>query len=462
MSQKEIKVLVLSLLITTSIASGVVWLVTNYFLDELLTIIQLTHPQDSQITALISFGERILTPGEVAPAKKDGVKAMGGKKFAQAIAHLNVARNLNRNDPETLMYLNNARIGAKTSYTIVASVPIGTNPNAALEILRGIAQAQNEINTIGGIKGVQLRVGIADDQDHPLLTQKIATQLVANPSVLGVVGPYSSDVTLAAGQVYTAGELVAITPTSTSWKITNFSPYIFRTVPSDVISARTLVSYMMTTLQKKNAVVFFNSQSNYSQSLKSEFVSSVVQEGGQISGEFDLSQPGFSPGKTLSQAIKQGSQVLMLAPSPDTLDRTLQLVQVNQQRLSLLAGDNVYNLKTLEVGRQQALGMVVAVPWHIHSRSQSSFSQNSRQLWGADVSWRTATSYDATVALITALKTNPTRLGIQQALSSPSFTADGAVGQIKFLKSGDRQAPVQLVKIIRGNRSGTGYDFEPI
>jgi branched-chain amino acid transport system substrate-binding protein len=461
MSQKEIKVLVLSILLTTGIVAGGIWVIVNHFLDELLSISKITR-QESKTAERISFGERILTPIDVSPAKQDGVTAISSKKFDQAIAHLTVARNLNRNDPETLIYLNNARIGAKTSYTIVASVPIGTNPNTALELLRGIAQAQNEINTSGGIKGVRLRVGIADDQDNPELAQKIATQLVATSSVLGVVGPYSSDVTLAAGKIYTSGQLVAITPTSTTLKITNFSPYIFRTVPSDVIAARTIVSYMMKTLQKNNAVVFFNSQSNYSQSLKSEFVSSVVQEGGQISGEFDLSQPGFSPGKSVEQAIKQGTQVLMLAPSPDTLDRTLQLIQVNQKRLSLLAGDNVYNLKTLEVSREQALGMVVAVPWHIHSRSESNFSPNSRQLWGADVSWRTATSYDATMALITALKINPTRSGIQQALSSPDFSAQGAVGQIKFLKSGDRQAPVQLVKIVRGNRSGTGYDFEPI
>lgn len=62
------------------------------------------------------------------------------------ITSLEAALKLNKNDPETLIFLNNARIVTAKNYTIVASVPLGTDPNGSLEILRGIAQAQHEIN----------------------------------------------------------------------------------------------------------------------------------------------------------------------------------------------------------------------------------------------------------------------------------------------------------------------------
>jgi branched-chain amino acid transport system substrate-binding protein len=70
----------------------------------------------------------------------------------------------------------------------------------------------------------------------------------------------------------------------------------------------------------------------------------------------------------------------MLAGNTETLDKALQVVQVNQKRLTLLGGkavqvvqvnqkrltllggDDVYTLKTLEIGREKAVGMVVAVP----------------------------------------------------------------------------------------------------
>ncbi|MEH2120356.1 ABC transporter substrate-binding protein [Nostoc sp.] len=464
MSQKnETTILALALLLTVGIVGGGVWWFTNgsgFKIGNTIISNQETGSNPS-LENRISFGEKTLTPGDISPAKKEGVQAIAAKSYDKAIANFTAALKLKPNDPEALIFLNNARIGSK-SYTIMASVPFGTDPNISLEILRGIAQAQNQINRSGGVKGVPLKVGIANDDDKPEISKQIASSLVSNSEVLGVVGPNTSDSTLAAGTIYNSGQLVAISPTSTSVKISNFSRYVFRTVPSDFMAARSLANYMVKRLQKKNAVVFFNSQSNYSQSLKSEFVSSVSLEGGQVSSEFDLSKVDFSAAKSLEQATKQGAEVLMLAANTETLDKALQVVQINQKRLILLGGDDVYTVKTLEIGREQAAGMVVAVPWHIDSDPKSDFPQKSRQLWGGDVSWRSALSYDATVALIEALKRNPTRSGVQQALFSSDFSATGASGTIRFLASGDRNAPVQLVKIVPGSRSGTGYDFEPV
>ena len=105
---------------------------------------------------------------------------------------------------------------------------------------------------------------------------------------------------------------------------------------------------------------------------------------------------------------------------------------------------------------------VVAVPWHILSDPQSEFVQASRQLWGGDVSWRTAMTYDATQTLIQALRTRPSRQGVQQVLAISSFVTDGASGTVKFLPSGDRNKAPQLVTIQAGERSGYGYEFVPI
>ncbi|MEH2205556.1 MAG: ABC transporter substrate-binding protein [Nostoc sp.] len=464
MSQKnETTILALALLLTAGIVGGGFWWFSNNGAKIGNNIIPNQQPGNNpSLQDRISFGEKSFTPGDISPVKKEGVQAIAAKSYDKAIANFTAALKLNRNDPETLIFLNNARIDSSKSYTIVASVPFGTDPNTSLEILRGIAQAQNQVNNSGGIKGVFLRVGIANDDDNPEIAKQIASTLVSNSKVLGVVGPNTSDCTLAAGTIYTSGQLVAISPTSTSVKISNFSRYVFRTVPSDFMAARSLANYMVRTLQKKNAVVFFNSQSNYSQSLKSEFVSSVSLEGGQVASEFDLSKADFSAAKSLEQATKQGAEVLMLAANTETLDKALQVIQINQKKLTLLAGDDVYTAKTLEIGREQAVGMVVAVPWHIDSDPKSDFPQKSRQLWGGDVSWRSALSYDATVALIAALERNPTRVGVQQALLSSDFSASGASDTIRFLASGDRNAPVQLVKIVPGSRSRTGYDFEPV
>ncbi|MEB3181518.1 MAG: ABC transporter substrate-binding protein [Nostocaceae cyanobacterium] len=469
MSKKnETTILVLALLLTLGLVGGGYLLFGNKLRNlnspnqEQSSNNKINSSKNKTLEQRISLGEKILIPGEVSPDKKSGVEALAVKKSSEAISNLEAALKLKKNDPETLIFLNNARIRDQKSYTIAVSVPIGTDPNSALEVLRGVAQAQNEINAVGGINGIPLKVAIANDDDNPEIAKQIAETLVNNSEVLGVVGPLASDTTLAAGEVYNSGKLVAISPVSTSVKLTNFSPYVYRTVPSDFIAARALANYMTSKLQGKKAAVFFNSQSNYSQSLKSEFVSAVSLQGGQVTNEFDLSKPDFSAAQSIAQATQQGAQVLMLAANTDTLDKALQVVQVNQKKLPVLGGDDVYSIKTLEIGREAAIDMVIAVPWHIQANNQSDFTQTSRDLWGADVNWRTATAYDATKALITALERNPSRGGVKQALLAPDFSTIGASGKINFLPSGDRNGTVQLVKIVRGERSRTGYDFVPI
>lgn len=467
MSQKnETLVLLLALLLTLGLlGSGVLW-----FLNRVggarnpwfpATDNPTANSSDAQKTR-ISWGQETLLPGGASPAKASGLKALADRRYEQAVAELTTALKSNRNDPEAVIFLNNAQIGERKSYAIAVAAPIGSDLAGALELLRGVAQAQAEINRAGGINGIPLKVAIANDDNDPQVAQQIAETLGKNPEILAVVGHYSSGVTLAVGPIYQEQKLVAISPVSTSVKLSGFSPYVFRTVPSDYVAARALGDYLLTQWQQQNAVVFFNSQSAYSQSLKAEFASVLSLGGGQVLAEVDLSDPSFSAAKSVEQALQQKAQVLMLAADTSTLDKALQVVQVNRKRLNLLAGDDVYALKTLEVGADAAEGMVLAVPWHIQGDPQSPFPQQARQWWGGDVNWRTALAYDATQALVAALKQNPTRMGVQQTLATPGFTASGASGTVRFLPSGDRSAPAQLVQVLPGQRSGTGYDFAAV
>lgn len=389
---------------------------------------------------------------------------MAAGNYEQAAKEFEEAIQKYRNAPETLIYLNNARIGDKKAHTIAVVAPIDSDPNGALEILRGVAQVQNEINQAGGINGVPLKVAVANDSDDPAIAKQVASELVKNAQVLGVVGNYSSGATLAAGEEYNAGKLVTISPVSTAVKLSDFSPYVFRTVPNDAIAAKELAKYMLASLKKQKAAVFYNSQSDYSKSLKSKFVEEVFANGGQVDKdlEFDLSDSGFSAHQSVEKAIERGVQVLMLAANTGALDKALLVIQANQKRLSLLGGDDVYAPKTLADGGEAAVGMVIAVAWHIDGNPGSDFPRRSGQLWGSSVNWRTAMSYDAAQALTAALKRNPTRAGVQQALSASDFSATGASGTVQFLSSGDRNGSIQLVEIRPGKRSDIGYDFVPV
>jgi branched-chain amino acid transport system substrate-binding protein len=465
MTQKNETVpFLVALLLTGGILGGTAWWV---FRSPGSPFPFISGAGTASLESRFSSGERILFPAESSNAdfnqlKQLGVSQLAAKNPGAAIPLLESALSRDRNAPETLIYLNNARIGTEKSYTIAVPLPITTDLPGSAELLRGVAQAQDQINRAGGVNGTKIKIVIANDDNSPAIAQQIANQWVKDSAVVGVVGHYASDVTLEAGKVYNDGKLVCISPISTTVKLSGFSKYVFRSVPSDYVAGRALADYGLKTLKQRNFAVFFNSQSGYSRSLKEEFATAISLGGGQMSTEFDLSRPDFNAAQAVEQALSQGAKVLMLAPNTGALDKALQVAQANQKRAMLLAGDDAYAPKTLDLGREQAIDMVVGVPWHIDANRGTPFVQESWKLWGAAVNWRSVTAYDAVQAIGAGLQKNPTRDGIQQALTTSDFSATGASQMVRFLPSGDRNSGIQLVKVVADQKSRTGYNFAPI
>lgn len=463
--RKTLILLLCGLIVFGGIILIVLWL-NNTKQSNRATIIENQKRNEETVARLpieISEGNKILIKDQALEKKQEIAQDLAAGRYEQGIAKLTQLLQENPNHPEALIYLNNAKIANQKSYTLAVAVPSGTNINGAKEILRGVAQAQQKINQSAGIKGTALKILIANDNNNPQTAQKLAQELAKNPEVLGVVGHWASDVTLAAAAVYQQEKIVAISPISTSVELSSFGDYLFRTVPSDRFAGSGLSRYMINQLNKQKAAIFFSSQSNYSQSLKDEFTKSLFSDGGEVVGEFDLSSPNFNPVNDWQQAKAQGAEVLMLALTSNTLNQGLEVIRVNKQRLPLLAGDDAYDPKILQEGGADAQGMVLAIPWHILAHNNQPFVQASRELWQAEVNWRTALAYDATLAFILALEQapNPTRESIQKALSDPSFMFEGASGTIRFLPSGDRNQPLQLVLITSSNRSDFGFDILP-
>ncbi|WP_216595621.1 bifunctional serine/threonine-protein kinase/ABC transporter substrate-binding protein [Myxosarcina sp. GI1] len=426
--------------------------------------------QNSQLSNRFSQGEKVLITQAITLEKELAVTAFERGNFKKATALFSASLDTLPNDPETLIYLNNARIGNQKAYSIAVSVPISSDVNAAQEILRGVAQAQNSVNQTGGIANIPLEIQIIDDGNDPEIARQLAKILSQDLNILGVIGHYASDVTLATTKIYQSARLVAISPVSTSVKLSELSPYFFRTVPSDYLAARSLAEYMLEKLNRKQVAVYYTSQSNYSESLKSEFITAVALNGGRVTHTFDLSEANFSAANSFKQAMNGGAEVIMLAADSGTLDKALQVVQVNRNRLDMLGGDDIYTPKTLQVAGARGENMVLAIPWHIKAEPNAKFAVVSKKLWGGEVNWRTAMAYDATQAFITAIgdsiaegiARSPTRIGIQKVLANPDFSALGACDRVRFLPSGDRLKAIELVKIQPQDNSIFKYEFLPI
>ncbi|BAU12583.1 serine/threonine protein kinase [Leptolyngbya sp. NIES-3755] len=408
----------------------------------------LTRPSPESIEQTlqpVSVGELSLNPISSAPLKQAGIDKMKSGNFPEAVKLFERARQADKADPETLIYLNNARIGKEQAYTIAVVVPIRNQPQPSIEVLRGIAQAQDRINRT---KAMKLRVAIASDDANPELATAIASQLVNDSNVLGVIGHGTSDTTYAAGKIYQAGELVAISPVSSAKDLSGFSQYVFRTMPSDELPAKRLAAYMIQNLKKRKVAIFFNSKNRYSRSLTDSFKDALYYgDKGQVVAEIDLSDPAIEIAERVNQAIKKGAEAILLAPNSELLDRSLLVINANQNRLPILAGDALYSSRILTELGNSSNGMIVAIPSAQTQLQNSPFEQQARSMWGRPAQWRAALGYDATQAMIAALQKAPTRNGIRATLSTSNFAAIGAVNSVRFTEDGDREMAITLVRV---------------
>ncbi|MGD1918617.1 MAG: ABC transporter substrate-binding protein [Pleurocapsa sp.] len=412
----------------------------------------------------MSLGEKLLTRdygqsnSAGAMAFYEGMASFARCEFSTAKNKYRESLTKDRNNPEALIYYNNAQAIASEHFKIAVSIPLGSKPNIAWEILRGVAQAQSEVNQQGGINQKQLLVQIVNDDNNPYVVQQLAKQLSADKNILAVVGHNDSNSSLAGAKVYQQEELVMISPTSTSTKLSGMGSHIMRTIPSVSALASKLANYASAQSLTKIAICS-DSQDSASGSFAQEFITQTVTNGGQITSiDCDFAENEFQPDSIVTRAVAENVDALLVAPSVNKMDRAIAIAQANQQQLPLLGNHSLYTYKTIESGQNAIAGMVIPSPWLSDDGDQNSFPQAAVRYWGGKVNWRTAMAYDAVGAIVQGLQHSSDRAGLQSILTQSGFSVNGATGEFKFHK-GDRFGQVQLAHITKTSGDRQQYQF---
>ncbi|MDZ8183939.1 MAG: ABC transporter substrate-binding protein [Nostoc sp. ChiSLP02] len=406
----------------------------------------------------ISSGESILfsdissASNNYRMSRQKGVEAYKNKEYATASEYFKNAREANINDPEVLIYQNNALARKDgNSFILAVVVPVNNAQSIAQEILRGVAQAQKQFNDDGGYQGRLLEIVIANDADNPEEAKKIAKQLAEKTEILGIIGHYSSRSTKKALEEYTQAKLPIISPTSTSIELKN--DVFFRTVSSDAVFGKKLADYTYKS-GLNEVIILYDSESTYSRSLMDMFKQEFKERNGKVAEIIDFSNPGQNIKTKLLDSLSQNkAKGVLLFPDLKHTRLSLQLAQdedLKMRNLQFLGGDTLYSQEA-----SRAEGLIVAVPWFRQTQESTKFATEALGLWGNEVSWRTATSFDATQAFIKTFKTfspNVSRSDILSSLRQINIPANKTAGYIlKFDSDGETMSKPILVRAKGGN-----------
>ncbi|MBU7583364.1 MAG: ABC transporter substrate-binding protein [Nostoc sp. TH1S01] len=436
----------------------------------------------------LSCGEESLIPAsfwdngsQPPPSKQSAINAYRNQDLTTAEILFTSAFK-KQPDPETLIYLNNTKIQrqfpADKIRTIAVAVPLERRTAIGIEILMGVAQAQAKVLK----NGQPLRILIADDSNRVESqaknnARKIAQKLVKYADLLAVLGHYSSDTSQQALPIYSQAKVVLISATSTSHNLK--SPFFFRTIPSNRITAKKIASYLFSQQKQRKVAIFYSEGSEYAESLAQEFREVAKSFQGNIldhQAEFNLANDKFDAKLALNQAQSQKSTAILLVPDAGVglyngIPHAEQVIQANVNKVEIIASNTLYSsdLPTSDKiisspGLEQTKW---AIAWHPINSINSDFNRESQNLWQlerkalpkvTDITWRTANSYDAVMVLSKAITQKPTRLGIQQTISHPDFAIKGATGMIRFA-GGDRQNGTINIIAIRRQCNSQNFGF---
>ncbi len=480
MNEKENIRLLASFLIAGALIAGILWSLGR-FVSPKQTNNQL--PDSGSINASsndnMSLGEEIFITKNKSTEKAEGSKAFAKGDFATAVKQFTASLNKNRNDPETLIYLNNANAELNKSNTKPIKVGVilmlGTVDQAE-ETLRGLAQAQDTLNNSRDkINGawLQLQIAAISNFRDTQAIENINRQLIDDPNILALVGLARDP------SIYNDRKLVIVsTGNLNSRQSFQGQNYVFYATPSPDIFSDKLAEYIVKRTGIRNIAICKDLSAQQTQdrsrepSVNRETLIKLHQDSiksSKYEGKVTDTNCDFGDSTPISDILRRaktdGAEGLLLFPSYRSINnpnsKFFEFIRENKKQgeLPLFGSQNMYNSRMLKYGRENLNKMVLAVPWHRDANPDNPFSTEASRLWGGEVSPRTAIVYDALQAIIAGLREDTTREGLQQTLSQPNFVAFGAAGRIKFSPDGvrDREGGVFLVRV-EPCTSGRGCD----
>ncbi|MEM7330535.1 MAG: extracellular solute-binding protein [Chloroflexota bacterium] len=149
------------------------------------------------------------------------------------------------------------------------------------DMANGAQMYVDQLNEAGGINGRKIELLIYDDQNDPELAREVAQDIADSNNILLVIGHMFSSTSIAAGEIYEAAGIPAISGSATAENVTAERDFYFRTIPTSHAQAAFLANYANRIMGETNATVIYDSDA-FGRSLAESYVNTFRGLGGEI------------------------------------------------------------------------------------------------------------------------------------------------------------------------------------
>jgi branched-chain amino acid transport system substrate-binding protein len=297
-------------------------------------------------------------------------------------------------------------------------------------------------NMVGGIKlalkeynakHTDCNVGLKDfdSQGNPETAPALATQIVNDDSIVGLVGPGFSGESLATGKTFAQAGLPSISPSATNVTITQQGWTTWhRVIGNDEAQGKADASYLTTTANAKKVFVI-DDASDYGKGLATVVKSSL---GSAVASTDEIQQKQTDFSATVTKVKGSGADAVFFGGYyPEGGLIVKQLRQAGYTGLFMSGDGSEDPAFVTTAGAQAADGAILSAP---AGPAPADFNAKYKDAIGSNAGLYSTQAYDAANIFLAALDDGKTsHEDINTFIGS--YTGDGVSGPIAFDDKGD-------------------------
>lgn len=311
-------------------------------------------------------------------------------------------------------------------------------------ILDGIHLAFDDFQTTSR----KIELIIEDDKLDPKTGINSANKLIHIDKVKIIIGLASSPVALAVAPICEKNNVIMISSTASSPKLTGSGDYIFRIYPSDIYDGKILADFGYNNLDAKTSSILFLNN-DFGVGLRDSFKKNFESNGGLVTEMESFLSEDISFRTQLTR-IKESNSDIVLAIAIDmqyeNIIKQIRELNIKSKILAPVTFDNPEIVKNLG---NSVNGVYYTRPlYDINSSNKivSIFRKSYKDKFNSEPPLLSAMGYDSFFVIFRSLVQNNYDLSlIQGYLYKTSFS--GSTGEFKFDKMGDVIRDIEVMEI---------------
>ncbi|MBO7934393.1 branched-chain amino acid ABC transporter substrate-binding protein [Streptomyces antibioticus] len=345
-----------------------------------------------------------------------------------------------------------------TVVTIGVDAPLTGDLSAlGLGIKNSVDLAAKTANKQKYVDGVTFKIEALDDQAQPSSGQQNATKLVADKSVLGVVGPLNSSVAESMQKVFDDAKLVEVSPANTNPALTQGTDWAtskkrvyksyFRTATTDAIQGPFAAQYLVNDAKKKKVFVI-DDKKTYGAGLAGTFTEEFKKLGGTVAGTEHINPDSKDFSAIATKVKNSGADVVYYGGEYPQAGPLSKQIKAAGAKIPVVGGDGIYSADFIKLAGATAAGdLATSVGAPVEELASAKEFVANYKNGGYKEAYEAygGYSYDSAWAIIEAVKKvvddnggklpDDARAKVTEAMQNVSF--DGVTGKVSFDEFGD-------------------------